>query len=107
MVNRDMVGWYLYQLHEIGTALGESWDFWANDSFQITVTKQYAEAIYGCCREIMAVPGNGLSTKQMKIIRKARLEAHQFLFDEANDPQTSIERKIELVKLTGTGRRIT
>lgn len=100
LVNRDMVGWYLYQLHEIGTAMGQNWDFWASESFEITVTSQYAETIYGCCREIMAISDNGLSTKQMRIIRKARLEAHQFLYDEANDPETPIERKIHLVKLT-------
>lgn len=100
LVGSDMLAWYLFQLHEIGTTLGESWDFWASDSFEMTVTKHNAEAIYGCCKEIMLVKDNGLNSNQMKIVRKARLEAHQFLYDEANDPKNSIERKIHLVKLT-------
>ena len=40
----------------------------------------------------------------MAKIKAARLEAHRFLYEEANDPNTSIQRKIELVKLTGKGK---
>ena len=100
LVNRDMVGFFLYELHEIGTAIEEHWDFWASDDFEITVTRNYAERIYACCKEIMLIKHNGLNAKQMRIIRKARLDSHQFLYDEANDPATPIERKIQLVKLT-------
>lgn len=100
LVNGDMVGYHLFLLHELSTARGIDWDFDDPDSMQIAVTKDTAEQVYGNCREIMAVADNGLSAGQMKKIRAARLEAHQFLYDEANDPKTSIERKIALVKLT-------
>lgn len=100
LVYRDMVSWYLYQLHEIGTTIGEEWDFWVSDSFEITVSKHHAEHIYVCCKGIMSVKENGLNSEQMKIIRKARLDAHQFLYDEANNQETPIKRKIHLVKLT-------
>src|SRR5579871_2632176 len=87
--SRASLDYCLYELHEIGTTFGENWDFWVSDDFEITVTKNYAERIYVICKEIMSIKGNRLNGEQMRIIRKARLDAHQFLYDEANDPSTS------------------
>jgi hypothetical protein len=93
-------GWFLFCLHELSTTAGSSWD--ANDpsTMEIVVTKGNAEAIYAYCREIRRGYSIGLKRGQMAKIKAAREEAHRFLYEEANDPTTSIQRKIELVRLT-------
>ena len=93
-------GWFLFCLHELSTAAGSSWD--ANDpsTMEIIVNKGNAEAIYANCREIRRGYSIGLKKGQMAKIKAAREEAHRYLYEEANDPATSIQRKIELVRLT-------
>lgn len=94
-------GFMLYALHELSTAAGSEWDLSDPSSMEIIVTKQNAAAIYTHCKEIRSGYSVGINPAGMKKIRKARHEAHRFLFEEANDPATPIERKIELVRLTG------
>ncbi len=67
---------------------------------EIIVTKNNADIIYGLCKEIRSGYSVGLSKAQIKKIKEARNEAHRLLHQEANDPNTPIERKIALVKLT-------
>lgn len=93
-------GMLLVGLHEASTAAGSLWDLSDPDSIDITVNKLNAENIYGICKEIRSGYSVGLNKWQMKKIKEARTRAHRFLYEEANDPNTPIERKIELVRLT-------
>lgn len=90
----------LFMLWELSTAAGAQWDLNNPDSMEIVVTKQNAGSIYSVCKEIRSGYSVGLGKSGMDKVKKARKEAHQYLYEEANDPNTSIERKIELVKLT-------
>jgi hypothetical protein len=65
----------------------------------IFVTRENADDVYGACRAVLGY-NKSLSGKDRKKISEAKERAHQFLYEEANDPNTSIERKIALVKLT-------
>lgn len=94
-------GAYLYELHAISTAAGSKWDLSDHDTMEIIVNQKNAEWIYSICKEIRSGYSVGINKSQMAKIKAARTEAHKFLFDEANDPNTSIDRKIQLVKLTG------
>lgn len=93
-------GYMLYALHELSTAAGSNWDMSDPSTIDIIVTKQNAEGIYAHCKEIRSGYSVGLTRLQMKKVKAARSEAHKYLFEEANDPYTSIDRKIELVRLT-------
>ncbi len=93
-------GGMIYMLHEASTAAGSKWDINDPDTMDIIVTKGNAENIYAICKEIRSGYSVGLNKEGMKKVRAARAEAHKYLFEEANNPDTSIERKIELVKLT-------
>lgn len=95
-----MSGWYVFVLWEISTAAGSKWEYDNSETMEIIVNKSNAYAVYGCCKEIRSGFSVGISKNNMKKIKQARKEAHQILFDEANDPNTPIERKIALVKLT-------
>jgi hypothetical protein len=88
-------------LHQLATAAGSQWEMTDDDTIDIPVNKNNAAEIYGWCKEIRSNGYSiGLSKKLMTEVKKARLEAHRFLYEEANSHETSIERKIELVKLT-------
>lgn len=93
-------GYYIFELHQLSTAAGSKWDYSNPDTMDIVVTKGNADSIYAICKEIRSGYSVGLDSSGMKKIKKARSEAHKFLFEEANDPNTPVERKIELVKLT-------
>jgi hypothetical protein len=93
-------GFCVYALHEISTAAGSKWDLNDPDSMEIVVMKNNAADVYGWCKEIRSGYSVGLNKEQMKKVKAARLEAHKYLYDEANDPTTPIERKIQLVRLT-------
>lgn len=93
-------GFYIFALHEISMAAGSKWDYNDPESMEIIVTKENAEDIYGCCKEIRSGYSVGVLKSGMKKIKEARRQAHEYLYAEANDPNTPIERKIELVKLT-------
>lgn len=93
-------GFMLFALHEIATAAGSNWNLNDPNSIEIPVNKKNAEHVYGYCKEIRSGYSVGLNKKQMKVIKEARAEAHKYLYEEANDPNTTIERKIHLVKLT-------
>lgn len=93
-------GYFLYALHKLSEAAGSSWDYNDPSTMEIVVTRENADAIYANCREIRSGYSVGLNRSGMKKVKKAWAEAHQYLFEEANDPATSIERKIELVRLT-------
>lgn len=97
-------GYYLWELHQHATAAGAKWDYNDHSTMEIPVTKENATVIYGLCREIREGYSVGVTKSMMKKVRTARLEAHKFLYEEANDPNTSIDRKIELVKLTSKNR---
>jgi hypothetical protein len=100
-------GFYVHELHQLSTAAGSKWDYNDRDTMEIVVTKNNADAIYALCRAIRTDGYSvGLRKKDMKKIKEARLEAHAYLVEEANNPATSIERKIELTRLTSTGRKI-
>lgn len=70
----------------------------------IVVTKGNAESVYAYCKEIRSGYSVGLKRGGMKKIKEARAEAHRYLYEEANDPATPIQRKIELVRLTSKER---
>jgi hypothetical protein len=93
-------GWCLFALHEMSTAAGSQWDYSDPSTMEIVVTKENAEAIYAYCKEIRSGYSVGLKKSGMAKIKAARAEAHKYLVDEANDPETSIDRKIVLVRLT-------
>jgi hypothetical protein len=93
-------GYYLWDLHRISVLCGSKWDYDKPETMEIIVTQDNAAYIYGLCKEIRSGYSVGLSPSGMKKVKEARSKAHKFLYEEANDPNTSIERKIELVKLT-------
>lgn len=93
-------GYMLYALHELSTAAGSEWDTSDPSTMDIVVTRQNAAAIYAHCKEIRSGYSVGLNREGMRKVKAARAQAHQYLFEEANDPATPIERKIELVRLT-------
>jgi hypothetical protein len=97
-------GYMLFSLHELSTAAGSEWDMNDPDTMEIIVNKQNAKYVYELCKEIRSGYSVGLGKVGMAKIKAARLEAHRYLYEEANDPTTSIERKIELVRLTGKGK---
>lgn len=99
-------GYMLYELHRISVLAGSEWEADKPETMNIIVNKENAEAIYSYCKEIRSGYDIGLGKAGMKKIKQARLDAHLFLMQEANDPNTSIKRKIELVKLTSTGKNI-
>jgi hypothetical protein len=96
-----MSGYYLFELHQVSTAAGSNWDLSKPETMEIVVTKDNATWIYGICKEIRLGYNVGFTSSQIKKVKEARAKAHRFLFEEANDPNTPIERKIYLVKLTG------
>lgn len=96
-------GMMAYGLHEIATAAGSEWVLGDDSTIDIPVTRQNADEVYAWCKEIRSGYNVGLSKKLMAAVKKARGMAHIYLYQEANDPNTSIERKIELVKLTSNG----
>lgn len=98
-------GYFIFGLHELSTAAGSKWDMNDPATIDIIVTKQNAEGIYALCKEIRSGYTVGLKRGWMKKIKEARLEAHKFLYEEANDPNTPIDRKIELVRLTSKYNR--
>lgn len=93
-------GYYLWDIHRMSVEAGSTWDLDKPGSMEIIVTKENADEMYAFCKAIRSGYSVGLKKGGMKLIKEARSKAHQFLFDEANDPKTSIERKIELVRLT-------
>lgn len=93
-------GMFLYQLHELSTVAGSSWDVNDPSTMEIVVNKGNAGAIYANCKEIRNGYSIGLKRGQMAKIKAARAEAHRFLYEEANDRATPIQRKIQLVRLT-------
>lgn len=93
-------GFYLFGLHELSTAEGSEWDLSDPDTMDIVVTKKNAALVYAYCKEIRKGYSVGLNKGSMDKIKAARMKAHRYLYDEANDPATPIARKIELVKLT-------
>lgn len=97
-------GYMIFSLHELSTAAGSLWDINDPDTMDIVINKSNAESIYATCKEIRSGYSVGLNKEGMAKIKAARLEAHRYLYEEANDPNTSIERKIQLVRLTGKGK---
>lgn len=93
-------GFCIYELHALSTAAGSKWDMSNPTTMEIIVNRSNAEAIYGWCREVHCGYNIGLDRHALKLIKAARKEAHAYLYEEANSPETSIERKIQLVKLT-------
>jgi hypothetical protein len=93
-------GYMIFSLHEISTAAGSKWDYSDPSTMDIIVNEKNASDVYALCKEIRSGYSVGLSKEGMKKIKAARLQAHRYLVEEANDPKTTIERKIELVKLT-------
>ena len=93
-------GMMIFGLWELSTAAGSEWKYDEPETIDIIVTKNNATDIYVHCKEIRSGYSVGLSKEGMKKVKQARLDAHLFLVQEANDPNTTIERKIELVKLT-------
>lgn len=93
-------GYYIFELHLHSTAAGSNWDYDNPSTMEIIVNKTNADTIYALCKEIRSGYSVGLLKSGMKKIKAARSEAHKFLVEEANDPETPIERKIELCRLT-------
>jgi hypothetical protein len=96
-------GTMIHMLHEHSTAAGSKWDISDPDTTEIIVTANNADSIYAICKEIRSGYSVGITKAQMKKVKAARAEAHRYLFEEANNPNTSIQRKIELVRLTSKG----
>lgn len=94
------IDYLISELHQHATAAGSQWDFSDPSTIDIPVNNRNADIIYGICRTLRESKSPTIARVQMKKIKEARAEAHKFLVDEANDPATSIQRKIELVKLT-------
>lgn len=93
-------GGMIWGLHAVCERAGSKWQIDKPETMEIVITKENAAEVYSWCRAIREGYSVGLSKEGMKLIRAARLEAHKYLVDEANDPNTTLERKIELVKLT-------
>lgn len=96
-------GMMLYGLHQIAVASGSKWVIEDERTIDIPVNKDNAAEVYAWCKEIRSGYNVGMSKRVISAVKKARSEAHKFLYEEANDPLTPIERKIELVKLTSRG----
>ena len=96
-------GYMLFSLHELSTAAGSKWDMADPATMEIIVNKSNAESIYSHCKEIRSGYSVGLNKSGMAKVKAARLEAHRYLYEEANNPNTLIQRKIELVRLTSRG----
>lgn len=90
----------LWGLHVICERAGSLWQLDKPETMEIIVNKENADSIYSWCRAIREGYNVGVDKDSMKKIRQARLVSHSYLVNEAQDPKTSIERKIELVKLT-------
>lgn len=90
----------IWGLHAICVRAGSKWDLDKPETMEIIVTKENADSIYDWCRAIRSGYDVGLDKRGMAKIKEARRIAHEFLYDEANDPSTPIERKIALVRLT-------
>lgn len=97
-------GYFVFELHQHSTAAGSLWDYDNPETMDIIVNKHNAQIIYELCKEIRSGYSVGLNKAGMAKVKAARLEAHKYLYDEANNPATPIERKIALVKLTGKGK---
>ncbi len=93
-------GYFLWNIHRMSTEAGSLWDFDKPETVEIIVTKENAAEMYDYCKAIRSGYSVGLGKDGMKLIKEARTKAHEFLFEEANDPNTPIERKIFLVRLT-------
>lgn len=97
-------GGMLWGLHAICERAGSKWILDKPETMEIVVNSENADSIYDWCRGIQAGIRAGykidLGKNGKKIVKEARRQAHEFLFDEANNPNTPIERKIELVRLT-------
>lgn len=92
-------GWFVFCLHQLSTAAGSKWDFDDPSTMEIVVTKENADGIYANCKAIGSGYAVGWTRSGMKKVKEAREKAHRYLFEEANDPDTPITRKIELVRL--------
>lgn len=90
----------LYGLWEASKNAGSNWDYDKPETMDIIVTKENADEIYSWCRAIRSGYSVGMNKSGMNKVKEARTKAHEFLFEEANDPSTPIQRKIELVRLT-------
>lgn len=101
-----MSSFFLKTLHEISVLYGSKWDLKDPTTIDIVVNKENAQIIYEYTKAIRSGYNIGLPKKYMPKIKEARLKAHKYLWDEANDPLTTIERKIELVKLTSKTKQI-
>lgn len=97
-------GYFIFELHQHSTAAGSKWEYDNPETMDIIINKHNAQIIYELCKEIRSGYSVGLNKVGMAKIKAARLEAHRYLYEEANDPNTSIERKIQLVRLTGKGK---
>ena len=93
-------GFMLYMLWETSTAAGSQWDYGNPETMDIIVTAKNADYVYSICKEIRSGYSVGLNKSGMEKVKQARAKAHKFLFEEANNPDTPIDRKIALVKLT-------
>ena len=91
---------YVYALWQMSVNAGSDWKYEQPDTIDIVVTRENADGIYAYCKAIRSGYDVGLGRTQMSKIKRARMIAHKFLVEEANDPNTSIQRKIELVRLT-------
>lgn len=97
-------GYYLWYIHELSIAAGSEWDLAKPETIDIVVTKENAAAMYDYCKAIRSGYSVGLKRGGMAKIKEARMKAHLFLWEEANNPSTSIERKIELTRLTSKNK---
>ena len=93
-------GYYIWDIHRMSVEAGSTWDIEKPETMNIIVTKENADEMYAFCKAIRSGYSVGLGRGGMKKIKEARAEAHKFLFEEANDPATPIQRKIDLVRLT-------
>lgn len=91
----------IWGLHAICVRAGSKWELDKPETMEIVVTKENADAIYEWCKAIRSGYNARLTKNGMNKINVARLIAHRFLVEEANDPSTPIDRKIKLVRLTG------
>jgi hypothetical protein len=93
-------GGMLWGLCEASKKAGSKWEYNKPETMEIIVNKENADEIYSWCRAIRSGLSIGLNADGMSMVKAARTMAHRYLVEEANDPNTTIERKIELVKLT-------
>lgn len=99
-------GMMVFGLHELATAAGSQWNLIDESTIDIPVNAKNADSVFGWCKEIKSNGYSvGLSKKLMRHVKKASADAHAFLVEEANSPDTTIDRKIELVKLTSKSKR--